>query len=195
MPMPLSATSGSLRDAPKASSTSLRGLGFQPAGRRPRTAASITSAASPGLSCSQTLMTSHPALRSTPSVSRSRAALRLSFASHHWPFAFGRVPWSGQLCQKHPSTMTATRADGNTRSAVRRTFATGCRCTRYRRPLWCSAERKASSAAVPLVFCAAICARTFWDGGVKTTSTCSVAIKCIPCALMHIQSSTSSSSR
>ena len=40
-------------------------------------------------------------------------------------FVFGRVSCSGHLCQKHPSTNTATRCRVNTTSAVRRTPGMG----------------------------------------------------------------------
>jgi hypothetical protein len=62
----------------------------------------------------------------------------------------GQLACSGQLCQKQPSTNTATIWDGKTRSGRVFTCATTARSRRKRKPRRWSAERIARSGAVSL---------------------------------------------
>jgi hypothetical protein len=116
--------------------------------RRFRTRTSTRSATSSGSSCSHARTTAQPAASSASLFLRSRAAVRASFSRHHHLFALGVVPCSGQECQKHPSTKTATRAAGKTASAWQRSPGTSAACFRNRRPRRCSADRTATSGAV-----------------------------------------------
>ena len=61
-------------------------------------------------SCSQTRTTRQPALRARHRPAGHGRRSLCSFSSHHALLLFGMVPCCGQLCQKHPSTNTATRA-------------------------------------------------------------------------------------
>ena len=72
--------------------------------RRPRS----RSCRSRGPCCSQIRRTVHPMATRCRSVSRSRSMLRSAFAAHQALLVVGRVLCSGQPCQKHPSTNTAT---------------------------------------------------------------------------------------
>lgn len=105
-------------------------------------------AADSGSSCSQTRMTLHPALPRRASVSRSRLTFAASLSLHHAAFDLGAEPCSGQPCQKHPSTKTATRARVKTRSARRRSPGIGWQSTRYRSPSPCTRRRMIISGAV-----------------------------------------------
>jgi hypothetical protein len=114
--------------------------------RRRRTTRSIRPAACTGSSCSQTLIACQFSATSARSVSASRFWLPAIFALHHDRLDLGSVPCSGQPCQKHPSTKTATRALENTRSARRRRRAgSGATSTRYRSPRCQSSRRSVSS--------------------------------------------------
>ena len=53
-------------------------------------------------------------------MSASRALLAANFVDHHAVLALGRVPCSGQPCQKQPSMKTATLLLVNATSMVRR---------------------------------------------------------------------------
>lgn len=129
-------------------------LGFGPSGhpRRPplardRKALATRDAAAPASSCSQNLSTFHPMAVSWALVSLSRATFPLIFARHQAAFSFGQVPWTGQACQKQPSTKTATLAPLKARSALRREPGNG-QSTRKRKPSPCTADRSASSQEV-----------------------------------------------
>jgi hypothetical protein len=87
---------------------------------RPPKAFATRIAARVASACSQNLSTVHPAARSWKSVSLSRSRFASIFARHQLALAFGHVPCSGQPCQKHPSTNTATLARTNATSARRR---------------------------------------------------------------------------
>src|SRR5690606_40133745 len=78
-------------------------------------------------------------------VSSSRARFRANLAAQYLALVFGSVWCSGQPCQKHPSTNTATFARGNTRSAVRRIPGRGRRFTKYLRPRAWTSRRTATS--------------------------------------------------
>ena len=93
-------------------------------------------------------MGSHPIVTRRASVSRSRFWFVSIFAFHHSAFRFGHVACSGQPCQKHPSTNTASRSRGNTMSARRRTPERIERSTLNLSPRRCSSDRKASSGDV-----------------------------------------------
>ncbi len=67
-------------------------------------------------SCSQTRTTRHPRARSSRLTRRSRARLPRIFFRQNAAFCFGHVAWLGQPCQKHPSTNTASRSLGKTKS-------------------------------------------------------------------------------
>src|SRR5450432_4052522 len=69
-------------------------------------------------SCCQILRTPHPALLSSRATSRSRFLLRSSFCAQKERFDAGRVPCSGQQCQKHPSTKSASRSLLKTKSGL-----------------------------------------------------------------------------
>ena len=104
-------------------------------------------AAAAASSCSQNLRTLHPASLSLRSVSLSRSRFASIFARHQLAFVFGHVPCSGQPCQKHPSTKTATLVRTNATSARRRVPGS-VRSTRYRRPRARRAARNATSPGV-----------------------------------------------
>src|SRR5690625_5922966 len=73
------------------------------------------SATSPGPSCSQTLITAHPASASRESVSASRCRFRSILDDQYSGFALVRgLPCCGQPCQKHPPMKTATRVGPKT---------------------------------------------------------------------------------
>ena len=136
--------------------------------RRPRTRAEILAAASVESSCSHTLTTSQPASDNCLSVSRSRETLPSSFRAHQSLFVFGREPWSGHLCQKQPSTNTATRPLGRTMSTRLRALGPRGRSIRKRSPILWSALRRASSGRVSRRACDDIRALTSKPGGVIT---------------------------
>lgn len=121
------------------------------------------SAACWGFSCSQTLMLSHPASASRWSVSRSRARFPSTLSDQNFAFVTATVWCCGQPCQKQPSKKTATRAELNTKSAVRRRPGSGRLDTRYLRPSRCTAERRASSGLVSRPLLERILARTPGD--------------------------------
>ena len=86
----------------------------------------------------------------SPSFRTSRSLLVCNFASHQARLAFGRTPWSGQPCQKHPSIWTAIRALVNTMSGrPGRSLV----LTRNRNPRRCNSLRTAISGPVSAVFC------------------------------------------
>lgn len=99
-------------------------------------------------SCSQTRTTVQPASSSWLVVSISRRMLPSTFAAQNSAFVFATVWCSGQPCQKHPSTYTASRSRGNRMSAVRRTLPRGRRLTKKRSPRACKARLKSSSGTV-----------------------------------------------
>ena len=108
----------------------------------------IRAATCPTSSCSHILTTSQPARRNLAVVSASRRRVASSFAAHHPEFVFGMCPCSGQECQKHPSTNTATLEGRNTTSALRGRSLSGRASTLYRRPIRWSSRRKLTSAGV-----------------------------------------------
>ena len=67
---------------------------------------------------------------------------------HHSAFACGGTWWSGQPCQKHPSTKTASLARVKAMSMVRRRFPGTLTCTRNLSPRRWSAFRSATSGLV-----------------------------------------------
>lgn len=67
-------------------------------------------------SCCHTLKGFQPRLFSSLITTRSRALFRSSFASQNSRFVAGTTPCTGQPCQKQPSTNTATRCFGKTKS-------------------------------------------------------------------------------
>ena len=97
-----------------------RDQNFRNPHKRPRTAHATFRAARSGSPCSQNRKTLQPACFSRVSVSRSRATFATIFSRHHEAFALGQVAWTGQACQKQPSTKTATFAQTKARSARRR---------------------------------------------------------------------------
>lgn len=111
-------------------------------------------------SCSQMRTTTHPRSPSRRPVSSSRAWLDRTFASQKSALAFALRWWTGQPCQKHPSTKIATRARGKRMSAVLRRCASGRLFTKYRSPRAWSARRIASSGPVSRPLLACIDART-----------------------------------
>lgn len=91
------------------------------------------------------------------SVSRSRSTFAANFRAHHCALFLGAVPCCGQLCQKQPSTKTATRRRVKSRSARRLKPLTGSGAsTRYRNPSRCRARRNCNSGLVPTRFCVRI---------------------------------------
>src|SRR5690554_2836474 len=87
---------------------------------RSRTIRAMRSAASAAASCDQMRTTSQPSCSRRLLVSASRARFASIFSRQKSAFFLGHVACSGQPCQKHPSTNTATRGPGNTMSATRR---------------------------------------------------------------------------
>src|ERR1035437_1083190 len=69
-------------------------------------------------SCSQIRTTRQPARRSVRVTSRSRARLPDSFRRQNARLFLGLVARFGQPCQKQPSTKTASRAFGKTKSGL-----------------------------------------------------------------------------
>lgn len=114
---------------------------------RALTARQIDEATRAGLACSQYRNTCQPRARKSASVSRSRRTLPSIFSRHQLALVRGQVMCFGHPCQKHPSMNTATRARMKAMSALRRVPGTG-QSTRYRSPLWWTAERTISSQAV-----------------------------------------------
>lgn len=106
------------------------------------------SAASPGFSCSQIRTTSHPAANNRSSVSLSRRRLVSILLRQNSALCFGQVPCSGQPCQKHPSTKTATFARVKTMSTRRRGRCDTTWSTRYRKPIAWRRRRSRISADV-----------------------------------------------
>lgn len=104
-----------------------------------------------GESCSQARITVQPASRSAESWRRSRATLASNLASHHVTLRRGGRKWSGHLCQKHPSTNTATLRVLNTMSGEHRRPCTGATCFRKRSPRRCSSERTIRSTSLSAV--------------------------------------------
>lgn len=100
--------------------------------------------------CSQSLTTSQPAELKASVTASSRSRFRRNFSGQYPAFASGIRQWTGQPCQKHPSTKTATPEAVKARSG--RTFTVGVMIrsvVRNRRPWRCSAERIALSGRVP----------------------------------------------
>lgn len=117
---------------------------------RSRTTTATNWADTKASSCSHTRSVVHPCSTSRASTSWSRSTFRSSFGPQYAVFAFGLFPWEGHLCQKHPSTKTATRARVNTTSG--RMTRPGSRTgwfLRNRRPKACSAERSRTSGCDP----------------------------------------------
>src|SRR5580700_11853415 len=119
------------------------------AGDRPSAVSTAVTAASRD-SCSQTRTTSQPAAASAASAARSRSTLRRSLGSQYQTLFAGLEPWSGQACQKQPSTKTATRRAVNAMSG--RTRLPSARSSRWslrnRYPWACRARRSAISGLV-----------------------------------------------
>jgi hypothetical protein len=115
-----------------------------------RTLAATRSAARSGSSCSHTRTTDQPWRWRTSFVRWSRARFASSLVFHQPALLAGMVEWSGHMCQKQPSTYTATRARGNTTSAAPRSSRIGRMPTRYLRPRRWRARRRAISGAVSL---------------------------------------------
>jgi hypothetical protein len=114
------------------------------------TASATRSATASASSCSQALRTSHPSRLSCSEFRASRARFSSIFGPQYCALVRGRVPCSGQPCQKQPSTNSATRRFGNTTSA-RTGRCPGTRMgrsTRNRKPRLCNADRTASSVRV-----------------------------------------------
>ncbi len=122
--------------------------------RRPTMAAqrssssSTRSATAAGSSCSHDRTTRQPSAVRIAWFRASRCRFASSFRRHSSAFAFGSCTCSSQRCQKQPSTNTATRARGKTRSGRTRHRRLTCRSTKNRRPRWWSSRRTASSGAV-----------------------------------------------
>src|ERR1035441_10130704 len=84
------------------------GPGGGPASRLGASAVTTVAMASSSGTCSQSRTTVQPARISAASFIRSRSTFLISFGFQYHSFALGLVPWSGQACQKQPSTKTAT---------------------------------------------------------------------------------------
>lgn len=69
-------------------------------------------------SCSLTVITRQPALRSLRSFLASLRRLASIFRSHHALFRFGALKHLGHPCQKHPWTNMTARSSGSTKSGV-----------------------------------------------------------------------------
>ena len=118
--------------------------------RRSHTTLAMRRAARSMSSCSHSRTTSQPSDSSAPVVLRSRARLSATFVSQYRAFVRDRVQWSGQPCQKHPSTNTATRRAGNTtsgRTGLDPETRMGI-STRNLRPARCNSDRSRSSGRV-----------------------------------------------
>ena len=101
------------------------------------------------ISHSQIRKTVKPLACASEDARTSRSALRRIFSSHR--SALGPVqgvlrPCSGQLCQKQPSTNTARRRPGKTKSGVQPLAI--CKCSRKRPPAACTARRNSTSGEV-----------------------------------------------
>ena len=67
-------------------------------------------------SCCQILSTRQPLPRRVRATNWSRATLRAILRDQKARLFCGYVPWCGHACQKQPSTKTASRCLGNTKS-------------------------------------------------------------------------------
>ncbi len=107
------------------------------------------SIASSILSCSQTLTTFQPSRCRAWESAKSLALFLFNLATQYVALVLGVCPCSGQECQKHPSTKTATRRLGKTMSGrtLRPDASTGA-STRNRQPWRCNVDRKSSSGFV-----------------------------------------------
>lgn len=111
--------------------------------------ASATPAGFSRIAHSQTRVTCHPASIASLVDRMSRSAFLCIFCSQR--AAFGPVqgvvrPWAGHPCQKHPSTKTAKRPRGSTKSGVQPVWIR--RWRRKRPPAAWIARRSATSGAV-----------------------------------------------
>ncbi len=108
-----------------------------------------TSAGSSRTSHSQTRTTRQPSCSASIDDLSSRSLFRriLSAQSSALGPAHGVLrPWRGQPCQKHPSTNTARRRPGSTKSGVHPLAS--CRCRRNRPPAACTAFLSSTSGVV-----------------------------------------------
>lgn len=119
--------------------------------KRPRTAVAMRTAAPSRSSCSHTRMTSHPSFWSVDVLAASRSLFRSNLADQNADVNRSTAPWSGQPCQKQPSTKTATRERGKTMSGrgAPRPWPTR-RSTKNRSPARCSARLSRISGTVSL---------------------------------------------
>lgn len=137
---------------------------------RPASASPTIKTAWTGGTCSHKRRTTHPASRRRASVSRSRAMFLRIFASQNAAFVRGLPLWSGQPCQKQPSTKTATRCLVKAMSIERRGWPGTGNPTRKRRPAPCSRQRSSISGVVPIVRTPRIAADFAGEGTTHPTS-------------------------
>jgi len=106
------------------------------------------SAGSASTSCSHTRTAIQPRVTAVVLERASRSRLRCIFVCHRSAFGPDQddLPWAGQLCQKQPSTNTAIRYLGRTKSGVQP--GANLRCSLKRTPAACSAFLRRISGAV-----------------------------------------------
>src|SRR5580698_859783 len=113
------------------------------------TAPTTSATASGSEVCSHSRTTVQPAWTRASSAARSRSTFLASLGDQYHSLLLGLEPCSGQACQKHPSTNTATlRRVNATSGRTRRSGRSRRKSLRYRYPSACSAARSASSGLV-----------------------------------------------
>src|SRR3984885_3518330 len=113
------------------------------------TASTTRATASASGTCSHSRTTVQPAWTRASSAARSRSTFLASLGDQYHSLLLGLEPCSGQACQKHPSTNTATlRRVNATSGRTRRSGRSRRKSLRYRYPIACSAARSASSGLV-----------------------------------------------
>lgn len=96
-------------------------------------------------SCSQIRSTRQPSRRSVRVTRRSRALFAASFRRQNAALFRGFVACRGQPCQKQPSTKTATRWFGKTKSGLPKTGR-----ERRQPVIWCRRNRAINASSVSL---------------------------------------------
>jgi hypothetical protein len=91
-------------------------------------------------SCSQTLTTRQPSDLNRARCRLSLTLLSFIFSDHQLRLRLGGTKWSGQPCQKQPSTNTHVCLWGSTRSAVHRTPPIGRAFCRNLKPAFLNAD-------------------------------------------------------
>ena len=133
------------------------------------------STASCGGTCSQIRRTSKPRERRRAALSASLARFPSILSRQKDSRVFGMTKWSGQPCQKQPSTKTYRPARVNTMSARLRRSKGSSRSTRKRKPARWSNERSATSGPVSRPLFACMVRRVAGETGGSVSAVCESA--------------------